>query len=72
MPLSLYGYELTYLPPVSSSFLEPRSTGVSAAYFVEEGPYTFFKDADHKVVYAVRTDYVVSIRRGGPVVGDDG
>lgn len=71
MPLSLYRYELTYLPPVSSSFMEPRSTFVAAAYFVEEGPYTFFKDADHKVVYAVRTDYVVSIRRGGLADDDD-
>lgn len=36
---------------------------VEAAYLVEEGRYTLFKDRRHAIVAAFRTDYVVRVRR---------
>lgn len=36
---------------------------VHAAYLVEEGRYTFFKDRRHAVVAAFLTDYVVRVKR---------
>lgn len=36
---------------------------VEAAYLVEEGRYTVFKDRHHAVVAAFLTDYVMRIRR---------
>ncbi len=36
---------------------------VQAAYLVEEGRYTLFKDRRHAIVAAFRTDYVVHVRR---------
>lgn len=36
---------------------------VQAAYLVEEGRYTFFKDRHHAIVAAFLTDYVVRVRR---------
>lgn len=37
---------------------------LTAAYFVEDGAYTLFKDSGHAVVEAFRTDTVLRISRG--------
>lgn len=43
---------------------------VHSAYFQDAGVYTVFKDADHAVIQAFRTDLVTRIvRTGASVVG---
>lgn len=37
---------------------------LTAAYFVEDGTYTVFKDSTHAAVEAFRTDTVLRITRG--------
>jgi hypothetical protein len=47
-----------------------REGELTAAYFQESGQYTFFKDVDHSVVEAFKTDRVTRIVRAErPVVG---
>lgn len=42
---------------------------VTAAYFQEAGPYTVFKDVEHAVVEAHKTDLVTRIARAEQPVG---
>ena len=49
-----------YSPVAHESF-----TGmVKAAYFMEEGAFTLFKDSGHAVVLAVRTAFLIKVERG--------
>lgn len=41
----------------------------TAAYFQESGPYTVFKDVEHAVVGAYKTDAVVRVVRAEQPVG---
>lgn len=61
---SLASYTVQYLLPTT---LETDHHTVMAAYFTEEGALTVFKDCDHKAVFAVRADIVLSIKRGSRV-----
>ncbi len=42
----------------------PSSKTMPAAYFVEEGRLTIFKDQFHRAVFAIPTDTLVSVTRG--------
>jgi hypothetical protein len=51
-----------------------KTKKVDAAYFALEDRLIEFKDTDHKTVYAVRWDLLLSVERveltGGPVLAD--
>lgn len=60
IPAVEHAYDVVLLNP------EHISTGrvsLRAAYFVEDGSYTLFKDRGHAVVAALRTDLVVFVTR---------
>lgn len=58
-----------YVLSVSEPVVEPVK-GVIAAYFQEQGALLLFKDADHTVVEAFRTDLVTRIVRGDEPLDD--
>ena len=58
-PMHSYTYQL-YSPADGTSIMGKTD----AAYFVEEGAFTLFKDSGHAVVLAVRTDFLVMVERG--------
>lgn len=57
-----------HLLAVDSMLAEPVE--VVAAYFQEQGSLLLFKDADHTVVDAFRTELVTRIARGDESVDD--
>lgn len=59
-PPAMYTYTVEYALPMG----EVNTLEASASYFVDDGTYTLLKDQDHKVVLAVRTDYIILIERG--------
>lgn len=58
-----------YLMSVADMSVEPVK-GICAAYFQEQGALLLFKDADHTVVEAFRTELVTRIVRGDELVDD--
>lgn len=51
--------------------MAPREVGdIVAAYFQEQGSLTLFKDPEHTVVHAFRTELVTQIVRGDDPVDD--
>lgn len=60
-------YHYTVMTEPCQDHGEPLSVTVTAMYFVEDHAYTFFKDGQHSVVYAVPTDRVLYVQRGEQV-----
>lgn len=59
---SEHHYTVRYAWPVGA--MSAAMESVRAAYFVEEGALTVFKDSAHHAVFAVSTGLVVIITRG--------
>lgn len=65
--LPLYAFTVHTVSPANG--LPAELVALTAAYFQESGPYTVFKDVDHSVVEAFKTDFVTRIvRTEKPVV----
>jgi hypothetical protein len=64
--LPLYAFTVHTLEP--DGLL--REGAITASYFQEQGVYTVFKDTEHAVVEAYKTEFVTRIvRTEKPVVG---
>lgn len=60
--LPLYAFTVHTLL-VGAGAVEEASGAITAAYFQESGAYTVFKDTEHMVVEAFKTDLVTRIVR---------
>lgn len=58
-----YLYSINYTS-TADPFGVPGTHQVRASYFIEDGQFTSFKDGNHQVVLAVKTDMVQVIVRG--------
>ena len=67
--LPLYAFTVHTMPLIEG-FPEESAGAITAAYFQESGAYTVFKDSEHTVVEAYKTELVTRIvRTEKPVVG---
>lgn len=57
-----YAFDIVMMK--AGSLTESYSVQLTAAYFVEDGSYTLFKDKTHAVTAAFKTDFMVFATRG--------
>lgn len=53
----------TFEARVEDLRLDVTTRTIEAAYFVDEGAFTVFKNPEHQAVYAVRSDRLLSVER---------
>lgn len=61
--LPVYDFDVFVMDVGGVAALDDDQSSVTASYFQESGVYTVFKDTDHSVVKAYKTDLVVLIER---------